>query len=124
MLGNVVFLAIAPQCISFLPMYFIITDDERVLRHSQGNDESDDVEDDACDCHIPADDEERTHQLLAQLPTADMATVEGSLLVAARDKVVGKSRLRKQTRQNPTQETSYGVSMENAERVVYLLQQP
>ncbi len=61
MFGDVVFLAIAPESISFLSMHSVVTDDEILLRHAQGDDETDDVEDDAGDSQVPTDDEEGTH---------------------------------------------------------------
>jgi hypothetical protein len=61
MFGDVVFLAIAPESIGFLSMHTVVTDDKILLRHAQGDDETDDVEDDAGDDQVPTDDEVGTH---------------------------------------------------------------
>ena len=78
--GDIIFLAIAPERVSFFAVHSVVTDEQVLLRHAQRDDEPDDVEDEAGDDQVPADDEAGAHQLLSELRPS-VAPVEASSLV-------------------------------------------
>jgi hypothetical protein len=122
-LGDVVLLPVAPQCVRLLPVRGVVSHQQELLIHAQRHDEPDDVQNDARHHYVPADDEQRAGDLLAELPAPPFSAVESTLLVRHGQEEVAQMRLREQPRQHPAQGPRHCMSMKNAQRVVHPLQQ-
>jgi hypothetical protein len=121
-LGHVELLAVAPEGVRFLAVLGVVADEEVLVAHAERDDEPDGDEDDARHHHVPADDEERGHQLLAQLLPAH-AAVERPLQVEHGQEVVAQRRLREAPGQKPPQKPRHCVRVEHAQRIIHPLQQ-
>nr|ACN27883.1 unknown [Zea mays] len=119
--GDVVELAVSPERVRLLAMDGVVADLELVLGHAQRDDGVDGDADDGGDGHVPSDDEERARQLLAELRAV---AVEGALGVGDRQEERAQGGVGEEPREQAAQEPRHAVRVDDAQRVVHVLQQP
>ncbi|OAY82861.1 hypothetical protein ACMD2_06323 [Ananas comosus] len=120
--GRVVLLAVAPEGVGLLAVHGVVADGELVLGHAEREEQADDEADDGRHDDVPADDEQRARDLLEELHAAD-AAVEGAAGVGHGEEEVAEDGLGEEARGGAAEEAGHGVGVEDAERVVHLLQQ-